>query len=90
MEAVGRLAGGIAHDFNNILMIVRGYAEILLERLHPEDPLHAQAQQIIEGRQPRLRTDAALAGLQQKAGIRAKGFEHQRGGERSLEDVAAT
>jgi len=48
MEAVGRLAGGIAHDFNNILMIVRGYAEILLERLHPEDPLHGQAAQIMK------------------------------------------
>jgi PAS domain S-box-containing protein len=48
MEAVGRLAGGIAHDFNNILMIVRGYAEILLERLHPEDPLHGQAAQILK------------------------------------------
>lgn len=46
MEAVGRLAGGVAHDFNNILMIVRGYAECLLERLHPDDPLHAQAEQI--------------------------------------------
>jgi hypothetical protein len=42
------LAGGIAHDFNNILMIVRGYAEILLERLHLADPLHAQAQQIMK------------------------------------------
>jgi hypothetical protein len=42
------LAGGMAHDFNNILMIVRGYAEILLERLHLADPLHAQAQQIMK------------------------------------------
>jgi signal transduction histidine kinase len=49
MEAVAPgLAGGIAHDFNNILMIVRGYAEILLERLHLADPLHAQAQQIMK------------------------------------------
>src|SRR5258708_31336215 len=52
MEAVGRLAGGIAHDFNNILMIVRGYAEILLERLHPEDPLHGQAAQIMKAGNP--------------------------------------
>ena len=31
MEAVGRLAGGIAHDFNNLLMVIRGYAEIVLD-----------------------------------------------------------
>ena len=32
MEAVGRLAGGIAHDFNNMLMVIRGYAEIVLHQ----------------------------------------------------------
>jgi PAS domain S-box-containing protein len=32
MEAVGRLAGGIAHDFNNLLTIVKGYAELALNR----------------------------------------------------------
>lgn len=31
MEAVGRLAGAIAHDFNNLLMVIRGYAEIVLQ-----------------------------------------------------------
>ena len=68
MEAVGRLAGGIAHDFNNILMIVRGYAEILLERLHPEDPLHAQ-------------TVADRVSLPAPSPAPPKGFEHQRRGE---------
>jgi CheY-like chemotaxis protein len=34
MEAVGRLAGGIAHDFNNLLMVIRGYAEIVLQEDH--------------------------------------------------------
>jgi len=46
MEAVGRLAGGIAHDFNNLLMVVQGYADLLAERLPPEDPLRRNAEQI--------------------------------------------
>ena len=32
MDAVGRLAGGIAHDFNNLLTIIRGAAEVLLDK----------------------------------------------------------
>jgi len=42
MEAVGRLAGGIAHDFNNLLTIIKGYAELALQR---------------SGISPELRTD---------------------------------
>ncbi len=35
LDAVGRLAGGIAHDFNNMLTAIRGYAELLVDRLEP-------------------------------------------------------
>ncbi|MDH3404217.1 MAG: ATP-binding protein [Acidobacteriota bacterium] len=38
LESVGRLAGGIAHDFNNYLTVIRGYSEVLRERLRsPEE-----------------------------------------------------
>ena len=32
MEAMARMAGGIAHDFNNVLMVITGYADLLLRR----------------------------------------------------------
>ncbi|HXA57129.1 MAG TPA: PAS domain S-box protein [Candidatus Acidoferrum sp.] len=46
MEAVGRLAGGIAHDFNNLLMVIQGYGDLLIERLHQSDPLRKNVEQI--------------------------------------------
>lgn len=46
MEAVGRLAGGIAHDFNNLLTIIKGYAEMALNRPGNPAQLTADVQQI--------------------------------------------
>jgi PAS domain S-box-containing protein len=48
MEAVGRLAGGIAHDFNNLLMIIRGYAEVVLQQLDAGTAAHQSLQTIVQ------------------------------------------
>ena len=39
MEAIGALAGGVAHDFNNALMAIRGYSELIGNRIDENDPL---------------------------------------------------
>ncbi len=46
MEAVGRLAGGIAHDFNNLLTIIKGYAELAVQRSGIQPELRSDVQQI--------------------------------------------
>ena len=44
LEAIGNLAGVVAHDFNNVLLVVRGYSALLLERLGET----AEAQSLLE------------------------------------------
>jgi len=46
MQAVGELAGGIAHDFNNLLMVVKGHAEMLIDRLPDSSPLRHSIEQM--------------------------------------------
>jgi PAS domain S-box-containing protein len=48
METVGRLAGGIAHDFNNLLTAIRGYANLLIDGLSPEDSRYKDMKQILK------------------------------------------
>ncbi len=46
MEAVGNLSGGIAHDFNNMLLPIIGFSDMVLQRLHPDDPSTVEISEI--------------------------------------------
>ncbi|HUJ76812.1 MAG TPA: GAF domain-containing protein, partial [bacterium] len=48
MEAVGQLAGGIAHDFNNLLVVINGHCELMLSKLHTDDPLRRELELILQ------------------------------------------
>jgi len=51
MEAIGTLAGGVAHDFNNMLSVIIGNAELAMESMLPNDPLHGTLHEIFRAAQ---------------------------------------
>jgi two-component system cell cycle sensor histidine kinase/response regulator CckA len=46
IASLRRHASSVAHDFNNLLSVITGYAEMMLRRLRPDDPLRRNAEAI--------------------------------------------
>jgi len=47
-DALGRLAAGVAHDFNNLLTTIRGFGEMLLLDMVPDDRRRQDVQRICQ------------------------------------------
>ncbi len=47
LEAIGTLAGGVAHEINNPIMGVMGYAQLIVDRIGPDDPVAGFATEIM-------------------------------------------
>jgi PAS domain S-box-containing protein len=47
-DALGQIAGGVAHDFNNLLTTIRGYGEMMLLDMVPDDRRRRDVQRICQ------------------------------------------
>jgi len=48
LQAIGQLAIGISHDFNNVLTAIRGYSDLLQEKVSENSEIYEDALQIKE------------------------------------------
>jgi signal transduction histidine kinase len=51
LEAIARVTGAIAHDFNNLIMLVNGYADLLLSQTQEDDRRRVDLQAIQQAAQ---------------------------------------
>jgi two-component system cell cycle sensor histidine kinase/response regulator CckA len=75
MEAIGRLAGGVAHDFNNLLTVIKGYGDLVIEKVGSENPIYAELQEIVRAAQQASMLTAQLLAFSRKQVFQPKSFD---------------
>jgi two-component system, cell cycle sensor histidine kinase and response regulator CckA len=75
LEAVGRLAGGIAHDFNNLLTAIRGYTDLLDDRLSDDARAHADVAEIRRAVERAARLTRQLLAFSRRQVVRPRATE---------------
>ncbi len=75
MEAVGQLAGGIAHDFNNLLQGIQGYTQLAMERLDPDEPGHANLEEVMKAADRAAELTRQLSTFSRRQALQAKDID---------------
>jgi two-component system cell cycle sensor histidine kinase/response regulator CckA len=72
IESVGRLAGGVAHDYNNMLSVIIGYAELVLGKMDPVEPMRSDITQILTAAQRSVRINQQLLAFARRQTVAPK------------------
>ncbi|GFE60667.1 PAS domain-containing sensor histidine kinase [Geobacter sp. AOG2] len=84
MEAVGLLAGGVAHDYNNMLSVILGQTELAMNKVDPDQPLHANLEEIFKAAQRSAEITRQLLAFGRKQTIMPVVFDLNRNVESML------
>jgi PAS domain S-box-containing protein len=72
LDAVGHLAGGLAHDLNNLLMVIRGYAELLRAEWSEDSPFTTDLDHVISAVDRAASVTARVLAFSRKQPVRRK------------------
>jgi two-component system, cell cycle sensor histidine kinase and response regulator CckA len=89
MEAVGRLGRVVAHDFNNVLLVMRGYGELIAMRLEEGHPARAYADKIVAEAERSVEMTRRLLAFSRESPMAIVELELERELEESRDTVAA-
>jgi PAS domain S-box-containing protein len=70
LDEVGHLAGGLAHDLNNLLMVIRGYAELLRAEWSEDSPFTTDLDHVISAVDRAASVTARILAFSRKQPVR--------------------